>query len=133
PTPLFRSLHVLFAALWVGGLAVLALSARRLGAEVAQAAARYSQLALWCFIGVGVSGIANAWIRLGSLAGFGTAYGVLLLVKIVCFLALGTFSYLHRERTIPALAPTDGTGTPRAFWRLVGVEVVVMAAVMGVA
>lgn len=126
-------LHILFAALWVGGLAVLALAARRLDTGLTAAASRYSQLALWCFIGVGVSGIANAWIRLGSLAGFATGYGVLLLVKIAGFVLLGGMGYVHRERTIPALTPTDGAGTPRAFWRLVGVEVVVMAAVMGVA
>ena len=125
--------HVLFAALWLGGLAVLVLVSRRLGAELPLVAHRYSTLALWSFGGVGVSGIANAWIRLGGLDGFGTDYGVLLLVKIVCFLALGAAGYLHRERTIPALAPVGGQARPGLFWRLVGVEVVVLSAVMGVA
>ena len=125
--------HVLFAALWLGGLAVLVLLSRRLGADLPAVAGRYSSLALWCFAGVGISGIANAWIRLGGLDGFSTDYGVLLLVKIVCFLALGVAGYLHRERTIPALVPDGGSARPGAFWRLVGVEVVVMSAVMGVA
>lgn len=125
--------HVLFAALWLGGLAVLVLVSRHLGAELPLVVGRYSTLALWCFGGVGVSGIANAWIRLGGLDGFSTDYGVLLLVKIVCFVALGVAGYLHRERTIPALAPEGGNARPGAFWRLVGVEVVVLSAVMGVA
>lgn len=126
-------LHLLFAALWLGGLAVLTLVAGRLGPELSAVAGRYSSLALWCFVGVGVSGIANAWIRLGSPAGLGTRYGVLLLVKIGCFLALGAIGYWHRQRTIPALAPVEGKSLPAAFWRLVAVEVVVMSAVMGVA
>lgn len=125
--------HVLFAALWLGGLAVLAVLSRRLTAEeLPVVAGRYSTLALWSFGGVAVSGVANAWIRLGGLEGFSTDYGVLLLVKIVGFLALGGAGFLHRERTIPALAPA-GKARPGAFWRLVGVEVVVMSAVMGVA
>ncbi|WP_244951254.1 cytochrome c oxidase assembly protein [Ruania zhangjianzhongii] len=125
--------HVLFAALWLGGLAVLVLISRRLGDELALVAGRYSTLALWCFGGVAVTGIANAWIRLGGLEGFATDYGVLLLVKIVGFLALGAAGYVHRERTIPALTPAGGKARPGLFWRLVGVEVVVMSAVMGVA
>src|SRR5699024_7486359 len=68
-----------------------------------------------------------------GLDGFTTDYGVLLLVKIVGFLALGVAGYLHRERTIPALAPADGNARPGVFWRLVGVEVVLISAVMGVA
>ncbi|UFU06270.1 cytochrome c oxidase assembly protein [Ruania halotolerans] len=125
--------HLLFAAVWVGGLAVLCVSAPRLGRDLASAATRYSALAVWCFVGVGVSGGANAWIRLGGWDGFLGAYGSLLLVKIAIFTILGVIGYVHRVRTIPRLQPRPDGGAPGAFWRLAAVEVLVMGAVMGVA
>ncbi|WP_235019842.1 cytochrome c oxidase assembly protein [Ruania rhizosphaerae] len=125
--------HLLFAAIWVGGLVVLCLSAPRLGRDLAGAAARYSRIALWCFLGVGVSGAANAWLRLGGWEGFLGTYGALLAVKIVIFCALGGIGLLHRVRTIRTLEPRPDGGTPKAFWRLAAVEVLVMGAVMGVA
>ncbi|SEE69067.1 cytochrome c oxidase assembly protein [Ruania alba] len=125
--------HLLFAAVWVGGLMVLCLSAPRLGRDLASAVHRYSAVALWCFVGVGVSGAANAWLRLGGWDGFFGSYGALLLVKIAIFVGLGAIGYLHRVRTVPQLKPRPDGGAPRAFWRLAAVEVLVMGAVMGVA
>lgn len=126
-------LHILFAALWVGGLGMLVLTARQLGDRLPAVVSRYSQLALWAFIGVGVSGAANAWIRMGGLDDFASRYGVLLLVKMAAFITLGLFGYAHRQRTIPALEASSQPGRSRAFWRLAGVEVLVMTAVIGVA
>ena len=126
-------MHILFAALWVGGLGLLVLTARQLGDQLPAVVARYSQLALWAFLGVGVSGVANAWIRMGGLGDFGSRYGILLLVKITAFLTLGLIGYAHRQRTIPALETSPAPGRSWAFWRLAGVEIVVMTAVMGVA
>src|SRR5699024_5378570 len=56
-----------------------------------------------------------------------------LLVKITAFLTLGLIGYAHRQRTIPALEASSAPGRSWAFWRLAGVEIVVMTAVMGVA
>src|SRR5699024_10138462 len=70
---------------------------------------------------------------MGGLGDFGSRYGILLLVKITAFLTLGLFGYVHRQRTIPALEASSAPGRSWAFWRLAGVEIVVMTAVMGVA
>ena len=58
--------HVLFASLWVGrviGLLALAPKTRELSIP------RFSSLALWTAVIVGVSGVVNAWTRLNFLAG----------------------------------------------------------------
>ncbi|UFU02823.1 bifunctional copper resistance protein CopD/cytochrome c oxidase assembly protein [Ruania suaedae] len=125
--------HLLFAAVWVGGLVVLCVTASRLGRDLSAAATRYSAVALWCFVGVGVSGAANAWLRLGGWEGFLGNYGALLAVKILIFCGLGAIGLVHRVRTIRTLAPRPDGGAPGAFWRLAAVEILVMGAVMGVA
>ncbi|WP_370517469.1 cytochrome c oxidase assembly protein [Pseudactinotalea sp. HY160] len=98
------------------------------GPDVTGAAARFSTIAAWCYVGVAVSGIANAVLRLGDLSGLGTTYGSLLIAKIVAFGLLGFAGAWHRRSTIAALAER-----PRAFWRLAGGELFVMAAAMGLA
>ncbi|TDE99174.1 copper resistance protein CopD [Occultella glacieicola] len=123
--------HLASVCIWMGGLVVLCVVAPRLGRDLRAAVGRYSTVAIWAFLGVGLSGLANAWIRLGTLSAFLTDYGLILLAKIAAFLLLGVFGYVHRERTIPKL-PADG-GTRAVFWRLAGVEVLVMAAATGLA
>jgi putative copper export protein len=124
--------HVLAASLWVGGLAALLVFAR--GDTLAPAAARFSTLALGCFVVVGGTGVVASWVVLGSsaaglAAAVGTGYGALLLVKTLALLALGAFGALHRRRTLPGVR----TGRPGAFRRFALVEVAVMAATVAVA
>jgi putative copper resistance protein D len=123
-------LHLGGAALWVGGLAALAVFYPRLSrADLAVSTARYSTVALWAFVMVGVSGLASAWIRVGSWSQLGgTRYGLLVVTKGLLLVALGTAGVLHRRVTLPRLATT-----PRLFWRLAVVELLVMGAVTGVA
>jgi cytochrome c oxidase assembly factor CtaG/putative copper export protein len=123
--------HLAAVCIWMGGLVVLCICAPRLGRDLRAAVGRYSTIAIWAFLGVGLSGVANAWIRLGSPSGFLTDYGLILLAKIAAFVVLGVFGYLHRQRTIGRL-PADG-GPRAVFWRLAGVEVLVMAAATGLA
>lgn len=143
-------LHVGGIALWVGGLVVLCVVAGRLGTSLPDAVRRYSSLALWAFVIVSGAGVVNASIRLGSPTDLLThPYGQLLLVKIVLTAGLGLAGWAHREMTIPAIrahaagaaaaAGMPGVGSTRptarpglAFWRLAGVEVLVMGAVAGV-
>ncbi len=120
-------LHIGSMSLWAGGLGVLCLVGGRLGVDRTSAVLRYSTLAGWTFALVGVSGIANGWVRVGSLAGLSTPYGQLLLVKAVAFAALGAVGWFHRRRTVPLLEQR-----PRLFWRVAGGEVLLMAAVIGV-
>jgi cytochrome c oxidase assembly factor CtaG/putative copper export protein len=123
-------LHVTGVLIWTGGLAALLLGSRLPTPDLSAAAHRYSRAALWCFAAVALSGVANAWIRLPSPGDvIGTSYGRLVLVKTAALLALGAIGWLHRGRTLPALA----AGRRAAFRRLAAVEVLLMAATIGIA
>lgn len=115
--------HVLAAALWVGGVGALAL------AREPSAAARFSPLALACAIGVTASGLGSAWLRLPGWSGLSSGYGVLLLLKTALLVLVVLAGARHRARTLPALA----AGRPGAFRRLVVVESVLLALVVGLA
>ncbi|GAA1514007.1 cytochrome c oxidase assembly protein [Sphaerisporangium rubeum] len=124
------ALHLLVLAVWVGGLLVLCAHGLRGGADLGVAARRFSRAALWCFIGVGLSGLFSAIARLTSITElFISSYGVLLLAKIVAFAALGAIGWWHRGRTVPELT----SGRSGAFLRLAAVEAVVMLGTVGVA
>ena len=61
-------LHLVGAALWVGGLLMLALLWGVLPADrVPLVVGRYSSIALGCFVLVAVSGVVSAQIRVGAL------------------------------------------------------------------
>jgi putative copper resistance protein D len=136
------AMHVTALAPWVGGLMLLAWHAAHSGDHLGIAARRFSRMALWCFIAVGVSGVANVMSRLPDPAQlFSSNYGRLILVKVVLFTVLGLVGRQHRERTLPALMAHNPKGYPRPrvsrppwpFVRLVAGEIVLMAATMGVA
>ncbi len=123
--------HILAAALWLGGLAALCWQARRLDTEVLRAAvARFSRLAVCCFVVVAVSGIVNAWVRLPAVSDLvGSRYGLLVLVKTAALVGVGAAGVWHRRRTIPALA----AGNSGPLLRLAAVEIAVLAAAVTVA
>ncbi|WP_369370210.1 cytochrome c oxidase assembly protein [Promicromonospora sp. Populi] len=127
-------LHLGGAALWIGGLGAIVFIGVRYAAT-ADVIRRYSEIAFWCFVAVAVSGLVSAWIRIGSIDGLSTDYGILLVVKAVLLVVLGGLGYLHRSTVIARLS--TGTSTRNAaiglFWRLAAVEVGVMGAVSGVA
>ena len=136
------AMHILALSPWVGGLLLLVWHAVRGGDHLGVAAGRFSRMALWCFVAVGVSGAANVVSRLPdpSLL-YTTDYGRLVLVKLILFIVLGIFGYLHRERTLPALMAHNPKGyarpavtrPPWAFARLAGAEILLMSATLGVA
>lgn len=126
-------LHLTGAALWIGGLAALALLVRRLGRDLPVAVARYSPVAAWCLVAVGTSGVINAAIRVGGVDGLGTRYGGLVVAKVLLLGALGLVGLWHRRAVVRRLAD-DGAGERLGlFWRLAAVELAVMGAVSGVA
>lgn len=105
-------LHLAGAALWVGGLGTLAVVRVRGGLgrqDFAAAVSRYSAIALWCYVAVAVSGVANATIRVDTLAGLTTDYGILLLTKVALIVVLGVVGFAHRELVVRRLA---GPTTP---------------------
>ncbi len=135
--------HAAAASLWVGGLVALALMARLVPGDTAASfvvvapVRRFSVLALGCFVAVAVSGLVNAWVRLGAVSElWRTDYGRLVLAKAVALALLAGIGWAHRRYTIPGLeaaATDDATGPRRQFVRLAGVEIAVMAATFGIA
>ncbi|MEU3163211.1 cytochrome c oxidase assembly protein [Streptosporangium sp. NPDC006930] len=124
------AVHLVVLALWVGGLGVLCAHALRRQPHLEIAAARFSSLALWCFVGVGLSGLFSVVARLSAISElFTSAYGLLLLAKTAAFALLGAVGWWHRTRTLPLLA-AGGSGT---FLRFAGGEIVVMFAAVGLA
>ena len=121
-------LHLLFAFLWVGGLIGLIAHGRRLGPNLAVGVRRYSTLALVSIIAMALTGIINAAIRVRVEDLFTVAYGRVIVAKFLLTVLLGVFGFAHRQRTIPQLEKK-----PRLFIRVAVVEVIVMAATMGVA
>ncbi|WP_380165228.1 copper resistance D family protein [Jannaschia sp. R86511] len=122
------SVHLVAGALWIGGLAVLAvlvLADPRVRAGTAvPTVTSFSTLALWCVVVIGVSGLLNGSLRVSSVADLlGSAYGLLLLAKALLLAVLVGFGWWHRRRSIEAM--TTGAGRS-AFARLVVAELAVM-------
>lgn len=119
------ALHAGAAALWVGGLgALVALVAarRRL---LNEAVARFSTLAGYCVVAVGITGLVNAQVRLESWAALlTTGYGALVLVKVGCVALLAWLGALARRRLAAGRLPV---------LRWAGLEVALMAVTLGVA
>jgi putative copper resistance protein D len=120
-------LHLLGISIWVGGL--IALSVVRYRAGVSQAeVARFSALALFSFGLVFLSGVINASLRIGSIENWMTGYGTLVLLKLGTIAVLGVIGALYRRKLVAALP-----AKPNSFWRIVGVELAIMAVAMGLA
>ena len=125
--------HVFAATTWIGGLGALV----RYGRQEVGAVARFSQLALWCAVAIGITGLLTAEIHLGGREdGWGlitqwvtTGYGALVFAKAVAFALLVWIGWRHRQATLPALAADQ----PAAFWRVAAVELLVMAGTVGLA
>ncbi|WP_432563823.1 cytochrome c oxidase assembly protein [Kineococcus sp. SYSU DK003] len=131
------AMHLVGVTVWIGGLAavllVAPLTGRASGAGKGQRsvdlptlAARYSTVALWCFAAVALSGVLNASVRLGGWSGLTSAYGALVVGKVVALVALGLLGAWHRRRTLPLLATR-----PVAFLRIAAGELVLMGAATG--
>ena len=124
-------LHMLFAAVWVGGLLALVVVRRELGGERMRAVlARYSSVALVSFVLVAVSGYASAALRVGELANLGTPYGLIVLGKLTALLALGVFGAVQRRWVVRRV--TDG-GSAWWFRALVLGELAFMGIASGLA
>ena len=125
------AVHLLGVVVWVGGLVALVILRPRLGRDLGVSVARFSTVALWAFCAVAVSGVLQAWIRIGSLSGLATGYGVVVLAKTLALVALGVFGWRQRQVLVGRLArdPSDG----RAFARLAMGEIVLMGAAAGLA
>lgn len=118
--------HLVSAVMWVGGLLALMMLRPLLGSALGVSVQRYSTLAGWCFVGVAVSGLANAWIRVGSIDNLGSSYGALVILKVVALAVLGIAGWQQRSRVVDRIATDPLAG--RLFGRLALIELGVMGA-----
>ncbi|TCC18034.1 copper resistance D family protein [Kribbella speibonae] len=128
-------IHVIAATTWVGGLAGLVRYGRASRTGLPIVLERYGQVALISSIAVLISGLISAAGRLAAKGGgWGSiidtvtedAYGGLLIAKVAAFLLLIVLAALHRSRS-----DTDLLESGRPFWRVVGVELLIMALTLG--
>ena len=123
--------HVLSLSLWCGGITALVLLGMVDRRALPVAVPRFSALALWCAVAVAISGVVNASVRLASPAELVTTwYGRLVLIKVALIVVLSGFGLWHRRRVLPSLV---SDASRRLFVRVAAVEVMVMAATVGVA
>lgn len=133
--------HILAVALWVGGLIGLGWIAVRGSKRLGAGAIRFSTLAAWCLAIVGISGVANALVRMQSFGDLFTGYGQLVLAKAAAFAILGLIGLSHRRATIPRLqADLDSSDdnqarsiATRGFAKIAALELTVMALAAAIA
>ncbi|MCU1584174.1 MAG: copper transporter [Microbacteriaceae bacterium] len=126
-------LHVLFASIWLGGLLAIVFIRKTLGGgRIGPILARYSSLAIICFVVVAVSGYVNAALRVGTLAQLLTPYGILVLIKVFALLGLGLFGLVQRRFLVAKMQRAKNSGSG-FFWWLVAAELGFMGLASGVA
>ncbi|MGR6920275.1 bifunctional copper resistance protein CopD/cytochrome c oxidase assembly protein [[Actinomadura] parvosata] len=122
--------HLVTVSLWAGGLGAVLAHFRR-SAALPVVLARFSTLALCCFAGVAVSGVAAAWVRLNAPSDlWRSEYGWLLLAKTAALGVLALFGRAHRRRTVARAADRS---VRIVFTRLAAGELIVMGAAMALA
>ncbi|MBG6238613.1 putative copper resistance protein D [Mycetocola sp. CAN_C7] len=126
-------LHVMFAAIWLGGLLTIILIRNTLDSgRIVPVIKRYSSLALVAFIVVAISGYASAELRIGSLDRLLTPYGVLVLGKVAALIAIGLFGAVQRNWLIGRMEASH-QAIGRFFWWLVVAELGFMGVASGLA
>lgn len=126
-------LHLVFAAVWLGGLlAIVFLRSSLVGGRIGAVITRYSSLAIVCFVVVAISGYVNAALRVGSFDQLLTPYGILVLVKVLALLFLGLFGLAQRRFLIDRMQKAENGGRGY-FWWLIAAELGFMGLASGVA
>jgi len=108
-------LHSVFVAFWIGGLIALVIVWRGFRGEralLSSTLTRFSTIALVSAIVVAASGSMNAWVRVGSMAGLASTYGILVMTKMVLLTVLITFGVFYRawliRRFVDEVTPSGG-------------------------
>jgi putative copper resistance protein D len=124
-------LHILGAAVWLGGLVLLVVVRPVLDrAALTAVLLRYSTLALVAFVVVAISGTVRASIGLGGWEALASPYGLLVLVKAAALVALGILGAWYRTRLI---GKVHGDAASRLFWGLIALELAFMGIASGAA
>ena len=124
-------IHLLAAALWAGGLLALLVHAMRGGAHTALAARRFSAIALWCFVAMGLSGVVNALVRIQLTDLLHSGYGYLVIAKAVGLCALGFLGWRQRRTGLVAMRNNPDARGP--LIRLALIEAAIFGLTFGVA
>ena len=123
--------HVIGISLWCGGVVALVLLGTADRRSFPIAVPRFSSLALWCAVAVAASGVVSSAIRLSSPSDLlSSSYGRIVLLKLVLLTVISAFGFWHRRHTLGSLGVE---ATRLMFVRVAAVEVLVMAATIGVA
>jgi copper transport protein len=122
--------HLGAVGTWIGGLAVLALTARRAGIAAVR---RLSVLALRAVVVVAITGAWQGLAQVSTRAALAdTDYGRILAVKAALFLVVLSLAGVARFRLLPHAAAGPG-GAPGGLRRLLAVEATGGAAIVVVA
>jgi copper transport protein len=149
PTVMLDWVHLLAAAVWLGGIALVVIvwgpALRRSSRSARMLVARtvlpvFGRVAIPAFVVVASTGAVSALVQLGRLdALWQSAYGRVLAVKVALVGLIATASYLHALRLRPRLIaanPHPDERLERRHWRLLhsepllGLGVVVAVAVL---
>ncbi|WP_147436292.1 cytochrome c oxidase assembly protein [Mycetocola manganoxydans] len=127
------ALHMLGAAVWLGGLIVLVAIRPQLNPDRLKVVIqRYSVVALSGFILVAASGVVIAVVQLNDVINLTTPYGLIVLAKAVVLVLLGGAGAWNRLRLIRRFGQ-PGSRAARTFWLVVGSELVLLGIASGLA
>ena len=134
PAVLNDWVHLLAGSVWLGGIALIVLvwrpGAGGLGREGRMAVARavlprFGRVAVWAFVTVSATGVVSLVLQLGRLDNlWRTAYGLVLLGKIVLVALIAAASWWHASRLRPRMlaAPAPEERLERRHWRVLRTE-----------
>lgn len=109
------ALHLTAGAVWLGGLAGLAVSLPAIAGrprDAAELLTRFSTVAAGLLVVLSASGLLLGWRIVGSWSRlFGETYGRLLLIKVALVLVVVAMAAWNRYRLVPQV--TDGVGHNR--------------------
>jgi copper transport protein len=122
--------HIVATGVWIGGLLVLILALRgQPSDQKGRAVRRFSTTAGVAIVVVAVTGTVRAVVEIGSVGQlFGTAFGVLVLVKVGLFLVLAVLGAINRYANV-----RRASTILRGLRRVAATEIVIAAAVVLVA
>jgi copper transport protein len=107
PQELAQWLHMLAAAVWIGGLVLLAMLLREPDDPPPGAVRRYSNVAVAAVGVVVATGFARTWNELGGPLGLArsldTSYGLTLAIKVTVAIAIVAIGAVNRYRSIARL------------------------------
>lgn len=125
------AMHTMAAALWLGGLVLLVLLRPMLGNKIVRVVERYSSLALVAFMVTAMSGVIRSVVGVVDWNGlFGSAYGILILVKAALLTTMGIMGAFYRRFLIRKMV---GGEARSPFWFLIAGELALMGLASGFA